>query len=157
MEFGSLEEYFDWEQTQQQAVQDALADEQKAITWGQQFLRVWQEPSIIGPGQLVAIFGDIYSWQTLAQTEDEPALDALRRQQDRFLLARCYSLISPDGEVGSINRWDMWPITVNQFRLAEIAGWNPTHKDVWSWFLPKVKEMNAKRGLIPGAPHGGRR
>jgi hypothetical protein len=155
IKFRTLAEYARWEETRQTAVQAALADEQKAITWGDKFVRVWREPAILD-SRLLAIFGDIYSWETLERAGDGDELAMLKLQESRFLYAQCFSVIEPKGEPGSVNRWDIWPITDNQFRLAEIAGWNPTHSTVWPWFREKVREMASKRGRIPEPPPGSR-
>ena len=154
--FNSFEEAMEWERKQQEAVEAALAPEQRAINWGDKFMRVWEDPyggaADPGEGHFLAIFGDIYTFEALAQIEEPDTMETLKRMETRFLFAECYSVVEPEGEPGSVNRWDMWPISTQEFERAKAAGWDVTDYSVWPWFKVKFREMVTKRGVIPGPP-----
>lgn len=128
MEFESLDEMVAWQQQQTASANANLAPEQAAITWGDHWVR-------FDPASMTVIFGTIWelSYWDGKIAEAEPGEDrdewvwekdsVIASHVNGYLFGRAYSIIEPDGELGSTHRANMWPITPECFEAAEQAGW----------------------------------
>lgn len=152
-EINDLEAYFDWEAQQQERVKAALTDEQRAISWGDTFFRIWQLP--MEPEPLI-IFGEVYTLERLREKEEETTVNRLIERFPYFCFTKCYSVVEPEGELGDTNRYNMWPIERWQFVTAQQAGWQPRDPSVWSWLYLAGREYLAKRILFEDVPFPGK-
>jgi hypothetical protein len=119
-EFDSLEEMRDWMRRQTAAANERTSDRQKAITFGDHWMR------FIPQHQLV-VFGRVEPLEDLAGVEDPPTIDHIRENLGRgYLFGRAYSTWEPDGEWGDTHTYNVWPCTPELFEAAQEAGWDIT-------------------------------
>lgn len=108
---------------------ERATDEQKAITYGNYWMRLFSSY-----GDTFPIFGYI---QTLEQmdaecarlggTKTECAEERKATEEDHangMRFGRAYSVVVPEGELGSTHIVDMTPITEEQFKEAQKYNWS---------------------------------
>jgi hypothetical protein len=153
-EINDLEAYFAWEADQQERVRAALTVEQRSISWGDTFFRIWQMPMEPEP---IIIFGRVYTLDELRRTEDEDTIARLVERFPYFCFTMCYSVVEPEGEPGDTNRYNMWPITKWQFAIAEQGRWDPHDPAVWPWLYVAGRDYLAKRKQFTDVPFPGKK
>lgn len=110
-----------------------LAPEQKAIDWGDYWVRFEPQEQLIILGYTFTLQENIDSERNAGADEDEIEYmrDRLMESHDDGLLfGRAYSVIVPDGELGSTHRFSMWPIDKQSFDNMQAVGWDPAQLPV---------------------------
>ena len=151
-QIGDFDAYAAWEEAQQAKAEAALAKEQRGITWGGHFVRVHREGGWSGSGPVLVIFGAVLTLEELREVEEPETVQRLIELHPRFLFARCYSVVEPEGEPGDTNRWEVWPITLDQFNHASWAGWNPGDESIQPWIIDAWTDMVQKRSYFEDEP-----
>lgn len=130
--FASIEEAFDYMHRNEMAANATLHEKQKAITYGDHWIRFWDIPSrtlIFGKVMTVEEFAES---ERTASTKDDPVtpseleyeLGELRQRHGRgFMFGYCWSTIEPRGELGDTHQANMWPISQELFEAAQAAEW----------------------------------
>jgi hypothetical protein len=128
--FDSFDEAQAFMAAQREAAIARMAPWQKAIKRGDHWMRLVEEP--IG---LIAIFGHVLSDTELEQGEKQAGVsqaewEYTKRQLDAslangYLYSMCFSIIEPDGELGSVHASGVFPITHDEFAKAMRRGWTP--------------------------------
>lgn len=149
---NDMNAYFEWEERQQARAEAALTDEQRSITWGGHFLRLWREGGWAGSAPVLAIFGEVYTLEQLREYEEPDTVQRLIDKHPRFLFAMCYSVVEPDGEPGDTNRWEVWPISDWQFAQARQCGWDPGNDEIQSWVIDAWTDTTQKRTYFEDEP-----
>jgi len=128
----------------EQAANDRTTDEQRAITWGDKFLRV-----SVTYGETVVVFGRIPTEAEYAAEEyvgDEWEVECARRMradvhERGYRFGWCYSLAVPDGEPGDTHVSTMVRLTDEEFAEAERLRWSPAVLyESAEWFPAKLEQ-----------------
>lgn len=112
----------------------ACSDEQRAIGWGDCFLRIYREQPSDPP---LLIFGEIPSEQEFWRREEELGGKNLPLERKRmadvyrrgYRFAQHYSQAEPRGEPGETHISQMRPLGREQFELARACSWQLTVED----------------------------
>jgi hypothetical protein len=131
--FDSIQDAFDYMRKSETAANAGLHEKQKALTWGQYWVRFWDVAS------KTLIFGKVMTVEEFAQAEAEAAaaskdpmalgemeheVAALRQRHGRgYLFGYCWSTIEPNGELGDTHQANVWPISEELFEAAKAANW----------------------------------
>lgn len=153
MDFGSLDEAFDFMTRQTEIANASLTPEQRSLTWGSCWFR---------PYEGIVIFGHVYTAEEFEQKErhsyhrggpldaeeeaefayaKERVLDAHERG---YLFGEAFSVWEPTGELGDTHRASAWPITERQFESARTAGWDHTDRLIKGWLKPLLETIQAR-------------
>ena len=128
--FDSVEDMFAAMQANEEAANATLAPEQQALTWGSHFVNFI-------PAQEIVVFGYCFTKEEAFQSEydasppeereagwPQETVNHLASSLARgYLFGRCYSVIEPEGELGSTHKSQAWPIAPGLFQLAQRVGW----------------------------------
>lgn len=130
--FESLEDLFNAMHRDVDAANSRVTDEQRAIGYGDYFIRIWEGNPFMGPGHLT-IYGHVTPRDTFMKEEKELGAgddelswtmhshdDSYRRG---FRFGWHYSVVEPDGELGSTHISTMKKITREEFEAAKARGW----------------------------------
>lgn len=151
-QINDLDAYFEWEQRQQAKAEAALAPEQRDITWGGHFVRIWREGGWAGSGPVLVIFGHVLSLEELRAAEEPETVQRLIALHPRFVFANCFSVVEPQGEYGDTNRWEIWPISEVQFNWARMVGWDPSDESIQKWIIDAWTDTVQKRSYFEDEP-----
>jgi hypothetical protein len=170
--FNSLEEMLEWQAARHEEAMARLTAEQKAmctrpdeIYW----FRLWPEPH-----QDIAIFGHFLSHADYTATieekirqEPEDAEEwrmeiAMRaeKQHNGYLFGEAYSMVAPEGELGSTHVAQVIGITETMFAQAQMCGWSldmlaRTFPDTYRTIARRWNEMAAEQAAIVEKNEGG--
>jgi hypothetical protein len=125
--FDSLEAMTNRMQQLTTAANQTLAQQQRDVGWGDYWVQ------FDGESQLI-IFGYCMTQAEVEQAErdagSEPdelvyMMDSMEESHTRgYLFGRAYSIVEPQGELGSTHRANVWPIDSELFDAASDAGWD---------------------------------
>lgn len=111
-----------------------LAEPQEHVTFGHHWARFYDVKNRL------VIFGYVEPLASMEAGErelgagDEEAAyivaDTQRRHDDGYMYGWCYSIVTPDGEIGFTHRADLWPISPEMFEAYKQAGWDIDHVDI---------------------------
>jgi len=138
-EFGSMDEAFAYMADAEQQANQAISPEQAALDWGSYFVNFdvhsqlvifghcWTEDEVRrGERGAMRTMGDDPDQdpESIAELEQtmRGVVDAHRRG---YLFGMHYSLVEPDGEIGSTHKSVAWPIDKTLFDAAQAVGWDP--------------------------------
>jgi hypothetical protein len=150
-----MDKMFEWMQASAGAASAALAPEQKAISWGDYWLRIFEFQDSIGEPSLVVGFGRVLTLKEIQDAEDpETVRQVIANHERDYLFCDVFSEIVPRGELGDVHRFNMWPITEEQFEIAKAHDWHATDPAVapWVWELVaalKVQHIRHNAELPP--------
>lgn len=127
--YDSWEEMMADMRANEEAANERLAPEQKALTWGARVYRIEHG---------IHIFGHVYTREEALAAEialsppeeverglPEESVERLAEGLERgYLYGRWYSVIEPDGEIGSAHRLNVWPMSETLFEAVRQAGWS---------------------------------
>lgn len=164
-EFDNLEQMFQFMAEETDKANAALADEQKAVTWGSYWVRFYDLPARI------LIFGHIPTWgefvagershypatmNTEETSEFEYTVARMRENHDRgYMFGSAYSILEPRGELGDTHRGNLWPISQDLFDHAEDRAWVMDDFDVrFKVELQGVWESFRAHAQATGYTHG---
>lgn len=126
--YDSYEEMMQDQERNEEAANAAVLEKQREITWGSYFLRLYGQ----GQGQ-IHIFGYVYTPEEIKELEIDAG--ASIQEVEYYLVVRhnahargyrwgnCYSVVTPEGEVGSTHISTSWPITKDEFEAAKNQSW----------------------------------
>ena len=134
------------EAAQQAAVRAAMTDEQKAMGHGDHFLRAFRMAEGF---PLIHMFGRVWSLEEMATKMGPDELESRQANEENFLYCSCYWPECPDGDRDDVNRYDMWPISPQQFEMGREYGWFAGHPLIWPWYRELGLKMVRTRGDIP--------
>jgi hypothetical protein len=136
-EFDNIEDAFDEMRRATDAANAVLHDKQRAVTWGDCWVRFWD------PSDGIVIFGRVLTEDELRESElrglnpnstdpdermeYEATVDSLTRMKEShedggYLFSWCSSRIEP-GEYGSTHRANLWPCSRMLYDAAQEVGW----------------------------------
>lgn len=140
--FNSLEQMFDRIHSRAKAAYAAASDEQRSITWGDNYVMFYDE---------FPIFGHIFTKEEnrqscLAAGGTEAEADYEQENLERtfgegYRFGRAYSVAVTDGELGSNHISGMHKISPEQFEAAKSYNW--VHEDIFQncdWYIQLVFE-----------------
>ena len=116
--FDSIEDAFAWMEQQEMAANERATEEQKAITYGDYWIRF---VSLLGGMERLVIFGHVLPLDDMPE-EDRGYVKATHDRGYRF--SRCYSVAAPRGELGDVHVSQIAKIPKSLFDLARLAGWD---------------------------------
>lgn len=124
----SLEDYFaDMHRFEAQAMKDILP-KQLEVGWGSYCIRYEQMFEVWICTQVYSI-EKIYLTERGAGSQPGETESTLRSLRDAHLrgyrYGKHYSVITPDGELGSVHVVKVWPISEEDFLATKENGWNP--------------------------------
>lgn len=138
--FASLDELVLWLQQQSASMADLLSPEQRAVTWGDYWVRFIPLESFVLFGQVMTQEDFVVGEYKVGATIEEVRADTRRLVQmhdDNRLFGAVHSVIDPEGSLGFTHRVDVWPITRAQFLEARLAKWEPRYiADTEEWLSP---------------------
>lgn len=156
MEFIEIYDIADWhtKMREQEAVAMLrITDAQRGLIEDVDTPRFWARPYPEGD---CIIFGEAWSREQAIASEvrcgadrdeaehTQTGLDDSRKRG--YLFGRCYSLIEPDGEIGSTHAVDVVPVSEDVFELARANDWMPN---------PKPSGQALARALVLAAAENG--
>jgi len=112
---------------------------QNSITYGDYWLRVFEDFLIFGH-----ITPEAELWATEAELgaseeELEWEMASMKANYDNgFRFGRAYSIVEPDGELGDTHVCDMVPITEEEFNQSKDLHWNLEDIRNLPWFNPML-------------------
>jgi hypothetical protein len=125
--FDSHEEMLDRIAQGVEAAKSRATPRQNAITYGDYWMRAWDD---------IMIFGYIYTKEEMDAIEiklgaSQEELEYEHRVYDRsyrdgFRFGKAYSVIEPNGELGDTHVCDMIKITKEEFYAAKALNWSQT-------------------------------
>lgn len=119
-EFDSFEEAMAAMRKAEDAANASALEEQKAITYGDHWCRPVPEYGIFE-------FGRVATEEESYKDEEPETVAMLRDSHERgYRYGMAYSVLGPDGELGSTHVANMWPITEAEFLRAKEDGWQVT-------------------------------
>jgi hypothetical protein len=128
--FDSLESAFAAMARNERIANNQVLDEQRSITWGCCFLRLYPDDYA---GETLAIFGIIPDYDAhqaelrrLCANDNEYAYEITTHEdlyERGYRVGQCYSVVCPDGEYGSTHISTMQKITPELFELARRCDW----------------------------------
>jgi len=125
--FDNMEAFFEWQRQQDEKADRQMHDRQRSITFGSKAIRFY-----FTGGQLLVIFGDVYSEQVMREKEigagssiDE-WLYTWTMSQERDRAGYCYGWWSSiiDEEPGSAHKINLWPINDEFYEYAKECRWD---------------------------------
>lgn len=129
MSFDSFDDAMNFMADAEEAANDRATDEQKAIAYGDNWVRLYADA-----GQILAIFGEIPTPDELEADERRLGADDDEIAYERATLAdsykrgyrfgTAYSVLEPNGEMGSTHVSEMRTLTNEQFEEARRYGWD---------------------------------
>ena len=128
--FDSIEEMLaTMEEDERKAIASIKPRQQRDLGWGTFGLRM--VPSRQGE---IPVWTEIYTEDEAAKGEEPETMDDLRASYGRgFRYGMHYSVLCPEGELGSAHISTMWPITELDFHRAKEIGWTP-QEDTRHWW-----------------------
>jgi hypothetical protein len=141
--FDNLDDMFDALDRGIEQAQLRATPEQTAITYGDYWMRAWED---------ILIFGYIYTKEEFRAAEvelgaSEEELEWERKVYDNsynngFRFGRAYSVLEPNGELGDTHVSDMTKITKEEFESARSLGWDfEKIVDNTDWFINYVRSV----------------
>lgn len=122
--FDSMEEMLEFMAEAEDAANQMLLDEQRGISYGD----YWCRPV---PEQGIFVFGRVMTEEEAYDGEDKESIAMLRDSYSRgYRFGTAYSILGPDGELGSTHVANMWPITEEDFNNMAANRWMPTSRFV---------------------------
>jgi hypothetical protein len=125
-EYDSIEDAFADMQRAEDAANEGLSEWNKQVTWGSHYMRPCPEIPCI-------VFGYIYTERESEEAEKRCGADpeelaytmrSMRAQHERgYRFGRHYSIVEPDGELGSVHIANAWPISKEEFEEAQRQDW----------------------------------
>lgn len=131
--FDSLDEMLAYMAEQEARANAAVRPRQlAALGWGKYGLRMAEE---------MPIWTEIYTQDEAAEGEDPETMRDLLASYDRgYRYGKHYSTVEPTGEIGSVHIATMWPISKDDFNVAQEIGWYPT-ADSAMWFSVLLERL----------------
>lgn len=119
--FESMEEIMSYMAEAEETAIAQTLPEQWDITWGDYVIRRQDDVAIFG----VVFTEDELSFGTEASPEEiEEELRGLRSAYGRgYRYGRWFSIVEPNGELGSAHVCSLWKISQDDFELARGKGW----------------------------------
>jgi hypothetical protein len=134
--FNSWEEMQAYLEANEAAANAHLVDTQKAITYGQLWVRFYDI------ADRVIIFGKVMELETVRAEEIRLGASAgeaaytVKNVEERmarnYLFGRCWSVIEPDGELGDTHASQVWPCSPALYDEAHRVGWRIDDMDPWA-------------------------
>lgn len=125
--FDSIEEMNEALDRWNAEANEGLATEQKAITYGDYWVRFYDV------GARVVDFAKVATEAEMAQAEMESGTDpdeiagliaaVTARHDSGYLFGRAHSILSTEGEWGYTHRANVWPIEERLYTAAEMVDW----------------------------------
>lgn len=123
-EFDSFEDIQEEMAQREAAANASLTDEQRNVTFGDYWTRPIPEYGIFE-------FGKVLTWEefeALASDDDDvPAGDqweAVEEAMERgYCFSRAFSTMEPEGMLGDTHKANLWPISEEDFKEAQVTGW----------------------------------
>lgn len=134
--FDSFEDALDSMARATAHANERLADAQRAVTYGDHWVRFWTPPIVIYG--YVQTLDEIEAAERACATPEEPLMAGeiehlMRRthelHDDGYMRGIAYSTIEPDGEYGDTHRANLWPIDRATFNAARAARWDSAELD----------------------------
>ena len=111
-----------------------LAAEQKQIGYGSYWARFYDIKNRIVIFGYVDTLDQMEAGERSLGADDQEAdyirHDTNRRHNDGYMYGMCYSVVTPEGELGFTHRADIWPITQEMFEEFRTVGWDVDHADL---------------------------
>jgi hypothetical protein len=136
----NLEEIFEQMDQAEAEANERVLPAQRAIDWNERVFRAVSD----GEGGAIAIWGKVWSqeeWQRreadagATEAELRSSLQVLLSSHDRgYRFGEYWSVVTPEGEIGSAHISSLWPITVDDFEVAKRNEWQ-----IWPEFLARIQ------------------
>lgn len=140
--FDSMEEMLEFMAKAEAEANQMLLDEQRGIGYGD----YWCRPV---PEQGVFVFGRVMPEEEAYDGEDAGSIAMLRDSYSRgYRFGTAYSILGPEGELGSTHIANMWPITEEDFNDAAAQRWRPTSRFVERIFT-EANDAARAQGKMP--------
>lgn len=135
IEFTDIEEAFDFMRANEEAANASVTDDQKKIV-GDCFVKRQVQ---YGDGYLLTIYGEVWSMETFTESEkkylnlDDPdekeefdmIISSQKDTYERgYRFGKWYSVVEPDGELGSAHIVSLDLIEEAEFNAAKERGWS---------------------------------
>jgi hypothetical protein len=124
IEFGDFDEFLDWQARNEAIANARVTPEQAEIGYGDHWARRFED---------IVIFGRVMSLDELEQMERNLGCDEEEIASEREMISDshergyrfgyCYSVVEPEGELGSTHISVMTKITAEEFQAAKEHGW----------------------------------
>lgn len=132
-QFGSIEELFASLDADRKFAAENRHPMQSAVTFGSR--------AVSTADAEVLIFGWVYTEAEFlaaemnAGADEEEARSGWRRimaaEAEGMVFGTWYSVVEPEGEIGSQNKISLWPILPGTFDAVRAARWDPTRFSSW--------------------------
>jgi hypothetical protein len=121
--FDNIDDLFAFMASNRQAAIAAMTPEQQAITYGCFWMRTDSSPMF----GYVMTLAEIEAAERNAGSEDDELEATIRNMEanhdDGYRFGWVYSIVTPDGELGTTHCSTMMPISEIEFLAARDAGW----------------------------------
>jgi hypothetical protein len=118
------------------AANEGLAAAQKAVTYGDYWVRFYKEFTIFG--RVMPLDEYMASEVSLGAPPEEAEYTAAhvqRAHDEGMMWGMAYSVLEPEGELGNTHRANLWPIEERVFNAARDAEWDPERFPEWVLIL----------------------
>lgn len=145
-EFNSFEEAQAYMAEQEEAALARLHPKQRETTWGSFAFRLVDD---------FPIWTHVSTEQEMSEGEDPGTIAMMEASHARgYRYGMHYSVIEPDGELGSVHIASCWPISEDEFNTAKLHGWRYRGPED-RWFINMMLRIrdemsNPKFGPDPG-------
>ena len=125
-----------------QRAKSMILPRQARITYGDYWMRIWEDILIFGRIDTVAELDE--EERRLGASEEELTYEHKMMQgsyNNGFRFGRAYSIIEPRGELGDTHVATMVPITKEEFESARDLNWIPEKIIQQDWFFDAVERL----------------
>lgn len=145
--FDNIEEFFEKQRKAEKAAIANIKDFQKAITYGDYWMRYIPEYELMIFGYIIPP-EELYSSPAYASKEAQADIPYEKKMEQSayergYRFGRAYSVAEPDGELGSTHISTMAPLTKEEFETAKSVNWNMDE------FIKTEAYRNAINRIIP--------
>lgn len=148
-EYGSIEEAFADMKRAEDAANENLSEWNKQVVWGSYYMRPAPEVPCIIFGYIYTEMECVDGERKLGATHEEVAytMRSIRDSYERgYRFGRHYSVVEPDGELGSVHIANAWPISKEEFETAKAQDWMLTREQlaVYQSRFTQTKETDSE-------------